>query len=226
MTQCSPGMKDKLEAQSTELEKLEDDNDFIGLSDMIKELVCNAGGVWLKFVIMQLLNRTLCGRGNTQRPNESLNEHGKRFLQQVEVAEAVSGKLVPPCHENGNAKEKESAHNQHLTSLFLGGTDQARHKAAVDESNDNCAIVKDVHPADVPTAIMVLTNCRAWLHLTKKSRPTFLAHIGRDHDQKKSRPVFATSRRPSLFCFSPPFGRDHDKKRGHFFIKQTFSFLL
>jgi len=110
MKQCSHKMKDKLEAQSTELDKLEDDNDVIGLSDMIKELVHNAGGVRNKFVVMQLLNRTLCGRGNTQRPNESPNEHGKRFLQQVEVIETVWGKLVPPCHESDNAKEKESAH--------------------------------------------------------------------------------------------------------------------
>jgi len=109
---------------------------------------------------MQLLNRTLHGRGNTQRPNESPNEHGKRFLQQVEVVEAVLGKLVPPCHDNDNAKDKESAHNQHLASLFLGGTDQARHKAAVDELNNNCVLGKDLYPADVPAAIMVLTNRR------------------------------------------------------------------
>jgi len=50
MTQCLPEMKDKLEAQSTELEKLEDDNDVIGLSDVTKELVHNAGGVRNKFV--------------------------------------------------------------------------------------------------------------------------------------------------------------------------------
>jgi len=130
MTQCSPEMKDKLEAQSTELEKLEDDNDVIGLLDMIKELVYNTGGVRNKFVIMQSLNRTLYGRGNTQRPNESLNEYGKRFLQQVEVVETVWGKLVPPCHDNDNAKDKESAHNQYLASLFLGGTDQARYKGS------------------------------------------------------------------------------------------------
>jgi len=160
MSQCSPEMKDKLEAQSTELEKLEDDNDVIGLLDLIKELVYNAGGVRNKFVVMQSLNRTLCGRGNTQRPNESLNEHGKRFLQQVEVVEAVWGKLVPPCHESDNTKEKESARNQCLASLFLGGMDQARCKAAVDELNNNCVLGKDVHPADVPAAIMVLTNRR------------------------------------------------------------------
>jgi len=65
MKQCSPEMKDKLEAQSTELEKLEDDNDVIGLSDVIKELVYNAGGVRNKFVVMQSLNMTLHGRGNT-----------------------------------------------------------------------------------------------------------------------------------------------------------------
>jgi len=68
MTQCSPEMKDEPEAQSTELDKLEDDNDVIGLLDMIKELVHNAGGVRNKFVVMQSLNRTLHGRGNTQRP--------------------------------------------------------------------------------------------------------------------------------------------------------------
>jgi len=160
MTQCSPGMKDELEAQSTELEKLEDDNDVIGLLDMIKELVCNAGGVRNKFVVMQSLNRTLCGRGNTQRPNESPNECGKRFLQQVEVVEAVWGKLVPPCHESDKAKEKESARNHHLASLFLEGTGQARCKAAVDELNSNHVLGEDVHPADVPAAIMVLTNHR------------------------------------------------------------------
>jgi len=160
MTQCSPEMKDKLEAQSTELEKLEDDNNVIGLSDVIKELVCNAGGVRNKFVIMQSLNRALCGRGNTQRPNESPNEHVKRFLQQVEVVEAVWGKFVPSCHESDSAKEQESACNQCLASLFLGGTDQARYKGAVDELNNNCVLGKDVHPADVPSAIMVLTNRR------------------------------------------------------------------
>jgi len=160
MTQNPPEMKDKLEAQSTELEKLEDDNDVIGLLDTIKELVYNAGGVRNKFVIMQLLNRTLHGRGTPQRPNESLNENGKRFMQQVEVVEAVWGKLVPPCHENDNKKDKESACNQCLASLFLGGTDQARYKAAVDELNNNCVLSKDVYPADVPVAIMVLTNRR------------------------------------------------------------------
>jgi len=158
MTQCSPEMKDELEAQSTELEKLEDDNDVIGLSDVIKELVHNAGGVGNKHVIMQSPNRTLCGRGNTQRPNESLNECGS--CNKLEFVEAVWGKLIPPCHESDNAKEKESARNQHLASLFLGGTDQARHKAAVDELNDNCVLGKDVHPAGVPAAIMVLINCR------------------------------------------------------------------
>jgi len=160
MTQCSPEMKDKLEAQSTELEKLEDDNDVIGLLDMIKELVCNAGGVRNKFIIMQSLNRTLHGSGNTQRPNESPNECDKRFPQQVEVVEAAWGKLVPPCHENDNTKDQESAHNQCLASLFLGGTDQARCKAAVDELNNNCVLGEDVCPADVPAAIMVLTNHR------------------------------------------------------------------
>jgi len=158
MTQCSPEMKAKLEAQSTELDKLEDDSDVIGLLDVIKERVHNAGGVRNKFVIMQSLNRTLHGRGNTQRPNESLNECGKRFLQQVEVIEAVWGKLVPPCHENDIDKEKESARNQCLASLFLGGTDQARCKTAVDELNDNYVLGKDVHPPDVPAAIMMLTN--------------------------------------------------------------------
>jgi len=160
MKQCSREMKDKPEAQSTELDELEDDNDVIGLLDTIKELVCNAGGVRNKFVIMQSLNRSLRGRGNTQRPNESLNEHGKRFLQQVEVVEDVWGKLIRPCHENDNAKDEESARNQHLASLFLGGTVQARCKAAVDELNNNCVLGMDVHPADVPAAIMVLTNCR------------------------------------------------------------------
>jgi len=154
-------MKDKLEAQSTELEKLEDDNDvIIRLLDMIKELVYNAGGGRNKFVIMQSLNRTLYGRGNTPRPKESLNEYGKRFLQQVEVVEAVWGKLVPPCHDNDNAKDKESACNQHLASLLLGGMDQACYKAAVDELNNNYVLGKDVRPADVPTAIMVLNNRR------------------------------------------------------------------
>jgi len=162
MKQCSTEMKDKLEAQSTELDKLEDDDDVIGLSDMIKELVHNAGGVRNKLVVMQSLNRTLHGRGNTQRPNESLNEHRERFLQQVEVVEAVWGKLVPPCHENGTAKDKESARNQCLASLFLGGTDQARHKAAVDELNNNCVLGKDVYPPDVSAAIVMLTNRRGY----------------------------------------------------------------
>jgi len=162
MTQCSPEMKDKLESQQTELDKLEDDNNVIGLLDMIKESVYNAGGVRNKFVIMQSLNRTLYGRNNTQRHNESLNEYGKRFLEQVEVVEAVWGKLVPPCHENDSEKDKMAARNQYLASCFLGGTDQTRYKAAVDELNNNYVLGKDVYPANVPAAIMVLTNRRGY----------------------------------------------------------------
>jgi len=64
------------------------------------------------------------------------------------------------CHDNDNAKDKESAHNQCLASLFLGGTDQACYRAAVDELNNNYVLGKDVCPADVPAAIMVLTNRR------------------------------------------------------------------
>jgi len=70
--------------------------------------------------------------------------------------------LSPPCHENDSAKDKESAQNQCLASLFLGGTDLARYKAAVDELNNNYVLGKDVYPADVPTAIMVLTNRRGY----------------------------------------------------------------
>jgi len=68
--------------------------------------------------------------------------------------------FVPPCHENDNAEDEESARNQHLANLFLGGTDQAHCNAAVDELNINGVLGKDVCPADVPAAIMVLTNCR------------------------------------------------------------------
>jgi len=75
----------------------------------------------------------------------------------------VWGKLVPPCHDNDNTKDKESARNQYLASLFLGGMDQARYKATVDELNNNrCVLGKDVYPADVPAAIMVLTNRRGY----------------------------------------------------------------
>ena len=70
--------------------------------------------------------------------------------------------LFPPCHENDTAKDKESTRNQYLASLFLGGTDQARYKAAVDELNNNYILGKDVYPADVPAAIMVLTNRRGY----------------------------------------------------------------
>jgi len=46
--------------------------------------------------------------------------------------------------------------------LFLGGTDQAHYKAAVDELNNHYDLGKDVYPADVPAAIMVLTNRRGY----------------------------------------------------------------
>ena len=61
MTQCTPAMKDKLEAQSLEFNKLEQRNDVIGLLELIKKLVYNADGVRNQFVIMQSLNRTLYG---------------------------------------------------------------------------------------------------------------------------------------------------------------------
>jgi len=69
-------------------------------------------------------------------------------------------------------------------------------------------------------------HTRSWLHLTKKSRPTFWAQIGRDHDQKKSRPVFATSRRLSLFFFHHHFGCDHDQKKVNFSSSKHLAFCF
>jgi len=60
----------------------------------------------------------------------------------------VWGKRAPPAHDNGLAKDKDSARNQHLASLFLGGTDPVRHKA-VNELNNNYVLGKDVCPDDV-----------------------------------------------------------------------------
>jgi len=71
-----------------------------------------------------------------QEANESPNEHGKKFIQKVEVVEAVWGKLVLPSHNNDNANDEESAHNQCLTSLFLGETDEAQYKITVNELNN------------------------------------------------------------------------------------------
>jgi len=100
MTQCLPEMKDKLEAQSTELEKLEDDNDVIRLLDhwavrhdkgtrpqcwWCQEQVCYHTVAEQHFV----WQRQHAG------PNESLNEYGKRFLQQGEVQKLCGESLFP-----------------------------------------------------------------------------------------------------------------------------------
>lgn len=103
---------------------------------MIKELIYNTGGVRNKFAIAQSSNRTLCGRSSTQRPGESLHDCGERFLVQVATVEAVIGNLLPSKFNQGSADDKAAAHHQHLASLFLGGADMGRHKAAADELNN------------------------------------------------------------------------------------------
>jgi len=100
MNQCLPEMKDKLEAQSTELEKLEDDNDVIGLLDMIKELVYNAGGVQNKFVIMQSLNRTLYSmeEATCRDPMKVSMSMVRGSYNKLKSLKLCGESLFPPCH--------------------------------------------------------------------------------------------------------------------------------
>jgi len=64
---------------------------------------------------------------------------------------------VGKASDNDNAKDEEST-----LSTFVPWTERRirRCKAAIDELNDNFVLGNDVHPADVPAAIMVLTNPR------------------------------------------------------------------
>jgi len=92
---------------------------------MIKDFVCNAGGVRNKFVIMQLLNRTMCGRGNARKDPMKVS---------VSMVRGSSNKLksLKLCGES-------------LFPLVMKMTMQR---------------TRSVHPADVPAAIIVLTNRR------------------------------------------------------------------
>ena len=74
------------------------------------------------------------------------------------MVEGVIGNLLPPKLNKGDKDDKAAACNQYLASLFLGGVDLGCYKAAVDELNNNYILGKDVYPADIPTAINILTN--------------------------------------------------------------------
>ena len=160
MSKCSTALKSKLENHLDQFQKLEDDHDVIGLLDVIKDQVYNAGGEQHQVVAMEAQQRALYAKYNTQGPNESLDNFAKRVLHQVEMLESVWGKLVPPILEKASEKEKEAGRNQYLATLFLGGLYRPRYQAAVDELNNNFVHGRDDYPKDVASAIMMLNKRR------------------------------------------------------------------
>jgi len=60
--------------------------------------------------------------------------------------------------------------------------------------NANFALLSNDFKIFLPLAkrscVVVIEETRIVAHLTKKSRPTFLAQIGCDHNQKKSHDLF------------------------------------
>lgn len=157
MGKCHAAMKSKVESLP-EFDKLEQDDDVIGLLAKMKELAFSTGGNQYDFWITQAQMKKLINL--RQDPKESLNNFSKRFLAQQEVTEEVWGKLIPNKLKGKPTKEQEEGGKKFLACLFLAGVDRVRYKKAINDLNNDFVQGTMSYPEDVPGMLALLNNRR------------------------------------------------------------------
>ena len=157
MGKCHAAMKNKVESLP-EFDKLEQDDDVIGLLAKMKELAFSTGSTQYESWTQQAQMRKMINL--RQDPKESLNNFSKRFLAQQEVTEEVWGKLIPSKLKGKSTKDQEEGGQKFLACLFLAGVDRERYKKAINDLNNDFVQGTNSYPEDVPGMLALLNNRR------------------------------------------------------------------
>ena len=156
MDMCTNAMRSKLEGLAT-YNELEENDDVVGLLDKIKELVYSTDNTQYKYWVMQ----TQVTKLHTMKmsPQDSVEQFGHKFLEQVKVTEASWGGKFIPREAHGKPTEVQDAtRNKYLACLYLAGVDRGRFKKALDDLNNDFLLGNVNYPEDVAGMIKLLTN--------------------------------------------------------------------
>lgn len=153
--QCTLSMKNKIESLK-EFEKLEEEDDVIGLLSVIKSLAYTTHQVQYEhWTACSMMRRVLTMR---QFEDESLAAFYKRFTSAVDVTESVWGLLVPIQIVNRNKSGKKDERNRFLACVFLAGVDGKRYGKLVDELNNSFIAGNDNYPRTVEGAMTMMSH--------------------------------------------------------------------
>ena len=157
MNQCTPAMKNKIESVP-EYDKLETNDDVIGLLGKLKELVYSTDKTQYEFWTMQATMRKLINL--KQGASESLTDFHRRFLDQQEVTEVVWGQMTPQIMKGKPADKQAEARDRYLACLFLAGVDRIRYQDVVNDLNNDFILGSVTYPNDTSGMLTLLSNRR------------------------------------------------------------------
>ena len=159
MGMCSIALRSKLEGLLAEFQALEDSDNVVGLLAKIKEMVYTTDKTQYEYWDMQKQVRVLHTMKQEQR--ESVEDFGRRFLEQAEVTEGRwGGKLIPRTVHGQSTAVQEKAHQKYLACVFLAGVDRTTHLPVINELNNDFVAGRVNYPEDVAGMINLLTNRR------------------------------------------------------------------
>ena len=150
--QCSLGMKTKVEGLA-EYDKLESDDDVIGLLKLLKDLAFSTLNAHYEYwTIMESLKAVL---GLTQKRNQSLASYYRSWTAALEVAEEQYGKIGP---KKGGGDSEADARNKLLACVFLDGADKARYGKVVTELQNQHLTGNGGYPESVEGMMTLLSH--------------------------------------------------------------------
>ena len=154
--QCSPAMKNKVEADPEYVE-LERNDDVVGLLKMLKAFAFSTGGVQHPFWTLQAVLKRFAA--TNQGTNESVANYYRRFVSVTEVLEAQWVKFYPMelLEENTN-EGREKACQALLAMVSLARSDKQRYGVLLDEKNNSYLAGNDCYPATLKSAMELLSH--------------------------------------------------------------------
>jgi Zinc knuckle len=152
--QCTQVVKSKLE-NDEEFEKLEIDDDVVGLLGMLKQMAFSTAGVQEPFWTMQVLLRRLTAIN--QGPSESVANYYRRTNANIEVMESQWGKFHPTMGLTDD-DDKKKARDKLLAMIFLAGADKKRYGRLIEDLNNAYLAKKDNYPESIESTLTLLTH--------------------------------------------------------------------
>jgi hypothetical protein len=157
MTQSTAAMKNKIESLP-EYKKMEKDDDVSALLAKMKQLVYSTDKAQYEYWTMQATMKKLTNL--KQQDKETLTDFYKRFLNQLEVTEAVWGKMTPETMHSKAETAQKDAREKYLACVFLAGVDRERNTTVIDDLNNDFLVGKVTYPSDTSAMLTLLSNRR------------------------------------------------------------------